>query len=178
MLDQQSPGFRVSLRGALRNSHDRVDATYSALDFGSVEDIGLFFRSHRSAFAAIGGAEGDVARLLARLIAALDADLAALGSRGPADLGKAAPVHPLAAAHIVLGSRLGSKVLRQVWLRRAPPELRRADRYFSTPSDPARWRAHCRELDAIDAPSRASERIARDCDTLFRLFETSYDANL
>ena len=107
------------------------------------------------------------ADLLAKLIACLDADLVAAHAPVRA-VRPLAGLDPLAVDYLILGSRLGTEVLRRQLLGTLPPAAIPA--YFQLTPQPDLWRAHCAALDAIDPASARAARIVADTNAAFSLF--------
>lgn len=166
--------FRLALRAATRADHDRVDALVSGLDIGTAEGFARFARVHLACFSALRAAA--VVEGLDAMIEALGADLATLapGARpGPAAL---APVDPLAAAYMVEGSRMGTRLLRARWAASTDPAVRAASRYFDLPAPPDAWRAVRDALSDIPPGSPRAARIEADARRVFALFARTLDA--
>lgn len=172
-------GLRARLRDALAPDHERVDAAYGALDLARAGDLALFVAAHRLALHGLDartedrpgdeprhmppGALGDLVRRLDRDASALGLDpLAAVTPSGP-------PIPALAADYVVLGSRLGARVLRRRW--EAGAVARGAGRYLCAPPPTGAWRALCLDLSARPAEGAEAERVVRGARAAFALFE-------
>jgi heme oxygenase len=178
--DRNEGGLRKRVRSALAEDHERVDAKFAELDFQSRDGLATFLQAHRAAFGAIlmttTSFDGRIKEAhLKDIIKALDADLKAL--RVPV-YRLSAPdgaFDPLAVDHIVLGSRLGTAVLRAKWLMSADRQVRQARSYFAQPQMTEEWRAHCMELSAMDASDNIGQQLIEDARKLFELFERALD---
>ena len=178
--DRNKGGLRKRVRSALADDHDRVDAQFAELDIQSRSGLATFLQAHRAAFDAMltsgTNFEGRVKDThLIDIIKALDADLKAL--RVPV-YRVAVPSYsydPLAVDHIVLGSRLGTAVLRSKWLMSNDRQVRQARSYFAQPQMTEDWRAHCMHLSSLDATDEVGQRLIEDARRLFVLFESALD---
>lgn len=155
--------LRFRLRAATDAAHR---ALHSAAPFARIADgeaaladyrttLRMLYRYHAgmAPLCAAGAAAlhfPDAARIQARRLEALTADLAVLETNTPGDV----PVHPVpsddfavGALYVVLGSALGGKVIhRQLDYLLPGAEGRR----FFAGDDGAVWRDFCRRLDAHD----------------------------
>ena len=177
MLDLHSLTLRDHLRQSTSDNHARVDALFSTLDLTAPVPLGRFLAAHRAGFAAMRGAMRDAGGLvggdmLLEMISALDQDLACLST--PAPSLAIDPVGPDAIDHIVLGSRLGTAVLKRHWSTATDPRVRTASRYFSLPGQAPLWRAHTDRLTSCAATGPAAERLVTDTKRLYRLFERAF----
>ena len=89
--------------------------------------------------------------------------------RSPA---RAAPEdpEPLAIDYVVLGSRLGSSVLKRHWAQAEDPRVRDASCYFSAPAQVRRWQAFCRQTREMSPKNAAADRAVDDTRRIFALF--------
>lgn len=181
MLDgRDQEGLRKRVRSALAEDHDRVDAAFADLDIQTRVGLATFLQAHRAAFAAIlasGTAfDGRIKDYhLKDITKALDIDLKSL--RVPI---LRVPLQKyeygsLAVDHIVLGSRLGTAVLRNKWLMSQDRSVRQARAYFALPQFKDDWRAHCMHLSALDGSDASGGRLIADARKLFVLFESALD---
>ncbi|CAN0586364.1 unnamed protein product, partial [Ectocarpus sp. 12 AP-2014] len=172
--DRSDGGLRKHVRSALKSDHDRVDAKFGCLDIQDRSDLATFLQTHRAAFHALltsGAAlEGRIkAQHLKDLIQALEADLSALhvpmlGPHSYCDL---------AVDHIVLGSRLGTAILRDKWLMSQDRQVRQARSYFAQPQFKEEWRGHCMHLSLMQENDVAGQHLIEDARRLFVLFESA-----
>ena len=81
----------------------------------------------------------------------------------------------LAVDHIVLGSRLGTYVLRGIWVMSLDRQVRQARADFAQPQFKDEWRAHCMSLSSMDASDAAGQKMIDDARRLFVLFESALD---
>ena len=179
--DRNEGGLRKLVRSALQEDHARVDAQFAMLDIQTRLGLATFLQTHRAAFMALleSGAplDGRIKEThLDDIIRALDQDLKAL--RVPI-LRFSPPKYAydtLAVDHIVLGSRLGTAVLRGKWLMSQDRQVRQARSYFAQPQYKDEWRAHCMHLSSMDAGDAAGLKMIEDARRLFVLFESALDA--
>jgi heme oxygenase len=108
------------------------------------------------------------------LLARLDRDLPGPGPALPAFQGAA--LDPLAVDYLVLGSRLGTEVLRRHLADAAPALPMPA--YFRAPPATAEWRALCQHLDQINPESDRAARILFDAGRGFGIFTAAAQAVL
>ncbi len=164
--------LRQRLRADLAPSHERLDRFFSDLDVSSRPGLSLFLRAHRAAFAAIRPAPGGRTGrpLLDRMIAAIDADLARLDAPAPPRLPPLALHRPGAQDYVLLGSRLGSQLLRRRWQAATDPCLRAAGAYLSLPPLTDQWRGFCDEAGARPARGAEADADLAEAGRLFELF--------
>lgn len=178
--DRNEGGLRKLVRSALAEDHDRVDAQFAELDIQSRSGLTVFLQAHRAAFDAIAVSgtsfEGRVKDThLFDIIKALDTDLKALRVPVLRLNVPAFSYDPLAVDHIVLGSRLGTAVLRSKWLMSSDRQVRQARSYFAQPQMTEEWRAHCMHLSSLDATDETGRNLIEDARRLFVLFESALD---
>lgn len=109
------------------------------------------------------------------MITALQADRRALGDDAPLPPLAALAVtpHPVAVAYILLGSRLGTQVLRRDWAQSADTQVQGAGRYFALPPLTAEWRRLVADLDARPVLGPDAQQILSDAEAIFDLFARS-----
>lgn len=177
VLDDPPLSLRDHLKRATSANHDRVDSLFSTLDLTTVRGLGHFLAAHRSGFAAMRpslvASSGLVdTAMLDEMIDAVDADLRGL-SREAQPL-TIAPVTSDAVDHIILGSRLGTAVLRRQWDAATDPLVKSASAYFSLPGAGSLWRQHTERLHARPLEDEGSALLVEDTKRLYHLFETAY----
>ncbi|WP_141102026.1 biliverdin-producing heme oxygenase [Oceanicola sp. 22II-s10i] len=133
--------------------------------------MAAFLSTHLTAFSALarvslGGLPSGTDEALAAAVSALRTDCAAWGI--PATDNMIAPrgLDPLAVAYVVLGSGLGTEVIRRKLLAGGIDPL---PSYFTNRSG-GDWRDLCARLDAIDPESERAIRIVMDTDCCFDIF--------
>ncbi|MGR3625295.1 MAG: hypothetical protein ACU0A0_03290 [Limimaricola sp.] len=167
----QTP-LRSRLKRDLVARHERLDACFSRFDLTTRPGLSGFLAAHRTAFAAIRPASGGLTGgpLLGRMIAAIDADLGVLGhapGAGPAPLRL---TRSMAQDYVLLGSRLGSQLLRRRWAAARDPRLRSAGTYLSLPPMARDWRAFCDRAGALPGEGTEADKVVCEAGQLFDLF--------
>ncbi len=164
--------LRERLRSDLAPCHDQLDRFFSDIDLATWSGLSLFLRAHRAAFAAIrpapGGRTGQP--LLDTMIAAIDADLRHLQAPPPPLMPALTLTHAGAQDYVLLGSRLGSHVLRRRWQGATDPHLQGAGAYLSLPPLTDRWRAYCEAAGARPAEGTEADAELVQARLLFELF--------
>ncbi|WP_176556253.1 hypothetical protein [Rubellimicrobium rubrum] len=166
----------TSLRDRLRADtafrHDCVDRAYSALDLTQPDDLRTFLRTQLTVLCDMSCRpsrhSAAATALASRMADALRADLRALGGT-PVGSGGARPLHGTAVLYMLLGSSLGTQVLRRRWLGASNPAVAAADRYFGLAAPQGAWRALCEELAGRSPHGPEADRIVQDADALFEL---------
>lgn len=170
-----------TLRSALRSGtfalHERLDAAASRDDLARLEGLSHFLRLQHAGLHWLqqSGAGKHSAGLLAQLCKALDADLRQLGL-DPRDAPRAAPM-PLcrhAVDYIVLGSRLGTVVLKNRWSQSTDAAVQRCCHYFSVPHQPKLWQDLCADLAAQEPDTAQARQSIADAQRIFEQFITFY----
>lgn len=158
--------LRDALRSATAGPHRRLDAQLSRLDLASSDDRRAFCEVQRRGFTRLGAACGwdaaEAATALRDTLKALDEDLGPQPLPGP---GLDLPLHGDAVAYLLLGSQLGTAVLR----RTLPEPPTRG--FFALTGDRVAWRAFCLRLGAQPDDSAESRRVLRDAIRAFSIFE-------
>lgn len=169
--------FRHVLRRSSRAAHDAAETRFAKFN----DDPGLyldwFLAAQRSGLAALQMARDPgvsclSAVVLEDLIERLDFDLAVRGVQPVAtlpDRGQGDPMQPLAVDYLVLGSRLGTEVLRRRLERQAPDG--RMPTYFLAPASTDLWKRHCAHLDALDPDCAEAHFVMADVQQGFALFD-------
>ncbi len=106
--------------------------------------------------------------VIADLLLRLDADLARRGARHQG-VAPAGPLDPLAVDYIVLGSRLGTEVMRRTLAGLLPPSEMPA--YFAAPDVRPLWKAHCAALGRVGTGSPRAAAVIADAELGFELFQ-------
>ena len=164
--------LRTRLRVGTRKEHEALDAKLAGLDLKSPDGLSRFLQVQAAALPRIRISDG-VARsadLADDLLAGLRLDLAVLGVPELPE-GPAVEVHALAMDYVVLGSRLGTAVLRKTWAVADNPLVQRASRYFEAPARPDLWRTFCVETGQMEANGAQADRMVDDVRALFRLYD-------
>ena len=168
-----------SLRDRMRldtaDLHAALDARLGAFDLRDPADLAGFLRINERGFAAIAGAGPDGAVCMGRSIAAdlarrIRSDLDRLGTSPLPAVAAPEDPDPLAIDYVVLGSRLGSSVLKRHWAQAEDPRVREASCYFSAPAQVRRWQAFCRQTREMSPKNAAADRAVDDTRRIFALF--------
>lgn len=166
--------FRLVLKERTQIDHDGVDSLLSTFDITTQDGLARFLAVHLTCFAAMervapDGSEaraalGDMMRCIAR-------DLETLNVPQPAEpVPVLPPMSVLAIDYMIEGSRLGTKMLKRIWLDSADPAVREASAYFTMPTIPGRWREVCAALSNVAVSGDEARNITEDTRTLFALF--------
>ncbi len=175
LLHPSTPSLRYRLRQDLASDHAKLDAAFAPLDLRQAADFKVFLGAQRLAFAAIdpgpAGAGNRVdAALIDRLVSALDRDLDRLGATLPAPLRRLAVMPGLALDYVVLGSRLGTQMLRRQWQTSKDPAVLAADAYMALPPMTEAWRGFCDRAGRLPADGADAARAVQQSRALFDLF--------
>ena len=164
--------FRQNLRTQTRPEHDATEAMFEPFLRDPARKLGWYLSAQRSGLAAIctqpAAKHALCAEIVPDLIARLDHDLADMG-RSAVDIPTEWDIAPVACDYIVLGSRLGTEVIRRRIY--GPNSNANIPTYFQTPVRPDLWRAHCDTLDHIDPMSEKATQIIIDARRGFDLFK-------
>lgn len=179
MLDMSPDTLRDRLRRGSSAAHERLDTEVSRLDLTGREGFAAFLAMQATALDAMirGGASGDLltVEMLADLRDSALSDLEVLGVQAPA-LGDTGPMRREAVDYVILGSRLGTAVLRRRWLEADDELVQRASRYFIQPQLSSLWRSHCAAMSARPGADATADLVLADVIALFTLFRAALDA--
>lgn len=177
MFDMCGDNLRVHLRNGCVDLHARLDAAVSRADLSEPAGYVRFLGMNACALGALASSGACGKRIgnatLASLATAAARDLKALGTKAPHS-GFRRNLSPLAIDYVVLGSRIGTRVLRRRWLESRDKRVRQADAYFSEPESAHEWKDLCTELSGIAVSDTDSPCILEDARTLFGLFLDSF----
>ncbi len=181
MLDTAHSTLRARLRKETAADHDRVDAMFSTLNLREPHGLSRFFAAHLVGFHAVRSAMGERegwvgSQMVDDIRKALATDLKILGHTQLLPEVKVGSLSHHAIDHIVLGSRLGSAVLRRDWAESADPLVRTASTYFTLPTCADFWRAHCNEVTALPGDTDDANRVVSHARLLFQVFERAFNA--
>ena len=166
--------LRDFLRTRTRAAHDRVDAAFGAFDLGVRAEYVAFLQAHHAALSSLppltpcGLPPVDQCPLL-------ETDLRDLGAAPPTGLPPlrfdgTAEAQALGAYYVVVGSRLGARLLADR-LRRCGAPHARAARYLTDQSAAPAWAALRARLSGPDPLPRAD--VLRGALRTFGRFETA-----
>ena len=173
----------TSLRDRLRADtapwHERVDRAYTTLDLRQAADLGTFLGAQLSVLLAVRcgpGPNADAAdELRAGMAAAILADLRHL-DRAPVLTRQAHQFDTTSVLYILLGSRLGTRVLYRRWLEATDPAVKGAGSYLGLAPPSGAWRALCGELLQRPFQGAEADRVVEDACLLFDLHLGAFSA--
>lgn len=165
--------LRDRLREDTRAAHDALDRGFARFDLATREGLGGFLAAHRSALAALLSAPGegaDQAEALRReAVTAVEGDLQSLGQEAGRDVAPLS-LDPRAVLYVLLGSRLGLRVLEKRWAEAGDPLVAAAGRLFGLPGQGAAWRRFCAEASAASGKGAEADRVVTDAGRAFGLY--------
>ncbi|MEN9061523.1 hypothetical protein [Ponticoccus litoralis] len=160
-------GFRHHLRRATAPQHEAAEAAFAPLTADLGQGLRGFLCAQRQAFATLAAAPSPAQishQITLDLLDRLDRDL---GPRTDAPQDPP-PLDPLAVDYLVLGSRLGTEVLRRRLLDEMPDVT--LPMYFRAPPATAEWQRVCAALDGVTLNSAPAARIEIDVRRGFDIF--------
>lgn len=165
--------LRDRLRADTRAAHDALDRGFERFDLATREGLGGFLAAHGAALGALRSTPGkgsEQAEALRRdAVAAVEGDLQSLGRQaGPAVAGPG--LHPSAVLYVLLGSRLGLRVLERRWAASVDPRVAGAGRLFGLAGRVAEWRRFCEEAGAESGEGPEADRVVADAERAFGLY--------
>ena len=171
-IDTQSiQGFRMALRQATRPAHDRTEAMFADFLDDPVSLMDDYLTAQRVGIAALVMARSEGfgpshRTIYERILRDLDADCADRDLHPPV-LMHDLRLHPVAVDYILLGSRLGTEVIRR---RLVEAGIDPVPRHFRKSVDATPWRLVCDRLDHIGLGTPLAEAVTADVATGFDLF--------
>lgn len=166
------PNLRARLRLETSALHGRVDRVFSTFDPGCSVGLASLLQAQGAAVGAVRCLPGaDAAEALAlrdEMLEAVRADLRCLGVALPEALGPAY-LHPTSVRYVLLGSRMGMRVLHRRWAASKDPAVAVAYRSLGL-SPGGAWRRFCEETGRVPEGSPLADLIVRDALRLFTLF--------
>lgn len=162
------------MRADTRDVHASLDSRLSVLDLTSTDGLAGFLALQAAALPRMAVAAGTArtAGMRDDLAECARCDLRLLGvSERETATGPAVPVHALAMDYVILGSRLGTAVLRRHWAASRDARVRQARHYFEAPARPDLWREFCRETGEMTATGAEADRVVADVRDLFALYD-------
>ena len=164
--------LRDRLRTDMAPKHERVDRSCSFLDLAQPDGLRTFLRAQLSVLLSVRCRPGHhataVQDLGSRMAAALETDLHDLDGCPVAPVGECR-LNATAMFYMLLGSGLGTRVLRRRWLEATDPAVTTAGRYLGLLPPHGAWRHLCEELAERPAEGADADRIVRDAGRLFDL---------
>lgn len=178
----QTAGLRMELRRATRGEHDAAEAAFAPFHAAPAQHLSWFLGCQlvalRPLYALAGRSGAQAEALIGDLLKALEQDCADRGWHPAPVAGHGAQtgraLDGLAIDYLVLGSRLGTEVLRRRLMEEADDPL---PAYFAPRPHKDMWQQSCRELDAIPADSLRAKRLIDDTRTGFSFFYAAARAN-
>ncbi|WP_293572759.1 hypothetical protein [Phaeobacter sp.] len=175
-----TPSFRMHLRQATRIDHDRSELAFAAFHRDPAQHLDWFLACQLSALEALSATcppeRMHSAALLQELIAALYQDCEARNQTVVALPQSAQPaLTGLAVDYLVLGSRLGTEVLRRRLTQQVPHSP--LPLYFSQRDHGPIWKDTCAALDKVATNSSTAKSIVEDSKAGFRLFHDAATCN-
>lgn len=171
--------MRFDLRRNTAALHDSIDAAFGKLDLADRGDYARFIQAHRLAARAAEAQLADCPLVAdTHLSALLEKDAAAFGLAQddfvPPALAR--PQHPLGIAYVLLGSRLGNRLIQRgdYWGKEAP-DAGRSDHYLADRSHEAHWRTLVAQLDALGPDDEERRAIEKGAAATFAAFEQALD---
>lgn len=171
----------LSLRHRIRNDtgpeHARVELRFDNVFHDPHARLNDFLRVQQEALLALCRRAADNKSLLSReIIVDLLMRLFADVGPGPTQGQAGQPLHPVAIDYIVLGSRLGTEVIRRR-LVKADPDIAMPSYFLAPPVGPV-WQRHCAGLDSMAARSPEADRIVADATEAFKIFDRAAAAHV
>ena len=168
----------MALRDHVREQHDRTEAVFAAFSADPLARMDWFLSSHMSVLCAVSHAlqrldGSDIIAAFGRIQTALHADCTERGLT-PVLLSHSFKGDPLAAAYVILGSRLGVQILRRRVIDAGGGDY---PAFFDEHQTAPAWRSLCIALDAIDPQSDRAEDIAEGAADIFDMFTAAAAAN-
>lgn len=173
---QDTLSLRHRIRNDTRLDHARVEQSFDHVLQDPHANLNEFLRAQQAAVLALCNRTIDNRALLSRdiivdLLRRLFSDVGPGSTQGQAGQ----PLHPVAIDYIVLGSRLGTEVIRRR-LVKAEPNIAVPRYFLAAPVGPV-WQRHCAVLDQMAARSPEADRIVADAMEAFRIFERAAAAH-
>ncbi|MBY6013906.1 hypothetical protein KUV75_03175 [Qipengyuania gaetbuli] len=164
---------REYLNRETRGEHNAVEAAFDTLDMATGEGMDAILTAHIGAMDRLLPALSDhpayrdeIARL--RSLASLSRDALDLPERADTPR-QAAALHPLAIAYVVLGSRLGARVISRRLDRQAVRWSDDVRGYFTDEGSGPAWAKLCEELETGHSDAELAD-IADDAQRVFALY--------
>lgn len=164
---------RKFLNCRTRQGHTRVEQAFDVFDMGTADGMVSILTAHINAMDRLlpGLASRPEYRAeVSRLRSLAESSRAALDLPGKEGHNRpSASYHPLAIAYVVLGSRLGARLLAHRLDQQATQWSEPVRRYFTDRGSGKAWAQLCSELDAETCDAQLGE-IAADAQRVFDLY--------
>lgn len=181
MTSQQAATLRTRLRQDLRDDHDQLDGLMSQADLTIPQGLGRFLLAQALGFRAIRDRLDpcDPPRYADMVDAVLDAlarDLGALGQKVTARKGEFAGnlLAGPAVDYMVLGSGMGTQVLRRTWQTSSDATVRSIGAFFGVERPVANWTALTEDLSRQPADDARADTITADARRIFGFFREGW----
>lgn len=174
-LRRVGPGagaLRQELRLATRAAHDATEEAFAGLDLNDRDGLACTLQAHLDALEALSpsvAGRQEFANAFEHLSELARNGLNALGRRVPASSATACERHLLGVAYVVLGSRLGARLIRQGLAADPAPAMAIGHQYFTDETTSPLWRVLMCELEHVPEPE--SSEILEAAFAAFALFE-------
>ncbi len=166
--------LRDRLREETGDVHRRLEERMARHPVATREGLEVHLLAHALAFDALtaqGGAGASSAPVIEDLRARIAVDLGRLGVALPDPVSTPrAAFDPLAVDYVVLGSRLGARVLHKDWKSSVDPAVRAASAYFSAPARPREWQNFIRGVMSYDIAGVRAATVVEDAKRIFEVF--------
>ena len=169
-------GTRFALRARTAAEHERIDAAFGRLDLACADGLATFLAAQHMALRTVEPAlrgASDLPALPARL-AAIEADLAALGVGVPSGVGAPGDLDardPLGVAYVVGGSALGGQILSRRRIASPDPRVRAAGAFMDDPRMMPYWRSVLGALRVARSDPDRIERLVQAAKDTFTVFD-------
>ncbi|PRY85599.1 hypothetical protein [Donghicola tyrosinivorans] len=164
------PDLLTRLREQTGATHEALDQLFAPFQRDPATYLNHFLAVQLAGFSALLAAcpdcDAQVAAMLRNAKSALAQDVADRACFVP-QLPAPSSLHPLAVAYLVIGSRLGTEVLRR---RLTDAGVAPMPRYFTPEPYQADWRQLCATLRATPADGALADSVVQDVLTGFNLF--------
>ncbi|SHH02848.1 Heme oxygenase [Cognatishimia maritima] len=169
--------LRLRLRAETRRNHDLVDANLAPLVHAGATGFRQFLLFQWRFFSAIEQRCDDAscALIVHDMLNRLNADLRSLGLCSPRKKLSFQP-NALAIDYLVIGSRLGAKVLKRQWLDTALPEVSSAKAFLNAPDYVSFWREFVARTEKMPATGKFADEVVIDCIALFEFCLSCVDS--
>lgn len=172
VVTKETVNLRERLKSGTREDHAKLDCGMSRLDLRERADYASFLRVNEAGLAALARSSlgSEIAEIVSDLSTRCRSDLDRLGFAALPEL-DCPKLDALAVEYVVLGSRLGNKVLKKRWSRSSDLHVQSASAYFDAPEYLDKWREFLTGAAAVDHGTAV--RIVDDARSIFRLFHVA-----
>lgn len=172
-MTTQKNNLRTRLRKETGPAHEALDGFMAETSFDNLLQYRGFLRAHRRALSGFSTRiDGPLSDLPARMAATLERDLTALDVTWQ-PLPERIALNGLAVHYVLLGSRMGARVLNGRRARSAAAPVRAAGAYLSLEVPKGAWPVLCADLAARDGDDAFADKVVADACRLFDIFLTT-----